>query len=407
MRPSGVFARVLIALGVVFLVLGVLGSVVPRTPILDRQQAVIFENEKLRVVLDGIIEGLNPLFVRNGILYAMEDHYLYVSTDGGETFEQRGKLPKDDDSFLAKMKDIIARNRWVRSLRRNRSVENLAVLPTGTIIVVYDQVYRSDDGGMTFHSVFKYPDDILPPFMAGLAVSPDGDVYFGEYDADARPHEISILKGENDGRSWREAYRFPSGQIFHVHSLIYDEYRDGLLIATGDHDQESHLYFTNDDFQSLRELGGDSQDWRIVSLVPTKEALYWGSDNDRTGAGIFRWDVQKDSLKQLKFIGTPSYFSTWLKDGTVVISTAYEPRSEFTKSSSPPPTIALWASRHGQEWFEIMQYDSLAKLDPNDPTRASFALPDGDGSLDALIVTAHYTVNNDFALHRLELEWKE
>ena len=337
-----VFFRVIAALCLVIVVVVSLGSLIPRTPTLESKRDVIFENEKLRVVLDGVIESLNPLFVRHGVIYAMEDHYLYVSADGGKTFAQRGKLPKVDSSFLVKLKDLIARNRWVRTFRHNRSIGNLAVLPTGTIIVVYDQIYRSDDAGMTFKSVYRYPDDILPPFMAGLAVTPTGDVYFGEYDADSRPHVISILKGENDGTSWREVYQFPSGQIFHVHSLIYDEYRDGLLIATGDYDQESHLFFTKDDFQSLEELGGDSQDWRIVSLVPTQDALYWGSDNDQTGASIFRWDVKMNSLQQLKFIGTPSYFSTWLKDGTVVISTAHEPRSVFTKSSHPSPTTSLW-----------------------------------------------------------------
>ncbi|MGB0909717.1 MAG: hypothetical protein ACPGYT_05095 [Nitrospirales bacterium] len=385
----------------------ILGSLVPRYPSLEFKREVIFENEKLKVTLDGVIEGLTPLFVRDGVLYAIEDHYLYVSTDDGRSFEQRGKIPKLDDSFMAKVKDFVARNRFVRHFRKNRSIGNVAVLPSGTILVVYDQVYRSIDGGLTFESVFQYPADLVPPFMGGLAVTPNGDVYFGEYDAISRPHAISVIKGENDGMTWREIYSFPSGQIFHVHSIIYDEYRGGLLIATGDRDHESHLYFTKDDFQSIKEIGGDSQDWRIVSLVPTKEYLYWGSDNDQTGASIFRWDFSKNMIDSLHFIGTPSYFSTRLKDGTIVISTTHEPRSVFTKAAHPQPVISLWVSQHGEEWIEILQYDSISKLAPNDSTRASFFLPDGDGSLDSLVVTSNYTVDRDFFLHKLKLEWVE
>ncbi len=402
-----VAVKIIFAISFLAILIVILGSLIPRYPSLEFKREVIFENETLRVTLDGVIEGLTPLFVRDGVLYAMEDHYLYVSTDEGKSFEQRGKIPKLDNSLMAKVKDFVARNRFVRHFRKNRSIGNIAVLSSGTIIVVYDQVYRSVDGGLTFESVFRYPAGLVPPFMAGLAVSPSGDVYFGEYDAISRPHAISIIKGENDGKTWREIYSFPSGQIFHVHSMIYDEYRGGLLIATGDRDHESHLYFTRDDFQSIEEIGGNSQDWRIVSLVPTKNFLYWGSDNDQTGASIFRWDFKKNMLDSLKFIGTPSYFSTQLKDGTIVISTTHEPRSVFTKSVKLQPVISLWASRYGEEWFEIMQYDSISKLNPSDSTRASFFLPDGDSSLEALVLTSNYTMSRDYSFHRIEFEWSE
>ena len=401
------FATIVSVTCLVVMFVLILGSLMPREPHVKSIQEVVFENEELKVVLDGVVEGLTPLYIQDEVIYAMEDHYLYVSKDGGKSFEQRGKLPKLDNSIFMNIKDIVARNRLIRYFRKNRSIGNLVVLPTGTIIIVYDQIYRSVDKGMSFKSVYTYPDDIVPPFMAGLAVTPNGEVYFGEYDAISRPHAISIIKGENDGRNWREIYKFPSGQIFHVHSLIYDKYRKKIWIATGDRDHESHLYFTDDDFQSLQEIGWGSQDWRIVSLIPTEDALYWGSDNDQTGASIFRWNFHKSGLEAMKFIGTPSYFSTRLKDGTLVISTTHEPRSVFTRTSHPAPVTSLWVSRDGQEWFKIMSYESINKLNPNNATRASFFLPDGDESLNVVVGTSNYTIDRDFTFHRLELEWVE
>lgn len=385
-----------------------LGSIVPRTPSLDSLHEVVFENEQLKVELVGIINNLSPLFIQDGIVYGMEDHYLFVSEDGGKSFERRGKIPKLDDSLLTKFKDLIARNRFVRNFRKNRMVENISVLPSGTILIVYDQIYRSSDHGMTFESVFEFPADIVQPFPGGLATTPNGEVYFGEYDAISRPNEITILKGENDGLEWRPIYKFPLGEIFHIHSITYDKYRKGLLVATGDLNKESHLYFTNDEFQTIREIGGNSQDWRIVSLISTDEGLYWGSDNDRAGASIFRWNFHENKLDSLRFIGTPSYFSTKLKDGTLVVATAHEPLSLFTKSmkTNPGPVVSLWISRTGSEWFNIISYDSINKLNPEDPSRAYLSLPKGDGSLNALVFTSNYTIKNDFVYHLLKLEWK-
>jgi len=381
----------------------VLASTVPRTPTLHPTREVVFDNERVEVTLTGRIARLNPLFVSDGVIYAMEDHYLYVSDDGGISFEQRGKLPKD--SLLDKPKDVLARNRITRLLRKSRLVENLVMLPSGTLVIVYDGIYRSSDGGWTFEAVYKLPSHIEEPFGQGMAVTPAGEIYFGEYDAVGRPNEITVWKGSDDGRAWEVVHQFELGDIFHVHSITYDPYREGLLVATGDRNEENHLYFTNDDFETLTEIGGGSQDWRIVSLLPAENGLYWGSDNDREGADILKWDFERQRLEHREFIGTVSYYSTRLSDGTLVVSTAHEPQSMYAHAHLPQG-VSLWVSRDGSEWDEIFSLESSAEPGTDDTARAQFLLPGGDGSSDFLVFASHHTAQHDFVYHRLELRWK-
>jgi hypothetical protein len=176
------------------------------------------------------------------------------------------------------------------------------------------------------------------------------------------------------------------------------------LVATGDRNEEAHLYFTNDDFETLTEIGGGSQDWRIVSLLPTENGLYWGSDNNREGADILKWDFERQRLEHREFIGAVSYYSTRLSDGTLVVSTSHAPLSPYGLLHFPQG-VSLWVSRDGSKWDEIFRLESSAEPGTDDPG-AYFLLPGGDGSSDFLVFASHHTAQHDFVYHRLELRWK-
>ena len=48
-------------------------------------------------------------------------------------------------------------------------------------------------------------------------------------------------------------------------------------LISEDRDDEPSVLFTKDGFQTFEVLGGGSQDWRVVSLMVTKDALFWES----------------------------------------------------------------------------------------------------------------------------------
>lgn len=309
------------------------------------------------------VRDLNVVYAaKNGDLYGIEDHFVYRSADNGESFIELGRLRKDSSSIFVTIKDTIARLKVVRFLRKNQGPRNLVVLDSGTILVFYDKVYRSDDDGKTFESVWDF--DLGRgkarnnfPFV-GVAHGPDDEIYLGEYDAESkRPIEVSIFRGTDDGRKWEEVFKFPAGEIFHIHSIQFDKYRNWYWVAAGDRDYEAALFYTRDKFKSIEKLGGGSQDWRIVSLIVTSESLYWGSDDDRNSGSIFRWDFQTSSLNKLIELGNVSYFSTVLDDQLLAISTTHEPGSGATKNSLTVPEMSIFVSKNGANWVKALTLD--------------------------------------------------
>ena len=330
----------------------------------------------------GYLPDLYVAYVASdGRMFGIEDHFIYVSEDHGRSFRQLGALPKVNPGWRARALNLVARSKLVRSIRRNPGPSNLVVLSTGTILVFWDQIYRSADHGRTFTPVFDFSAQNVSdsfPNGEGLAVGPDDTVYFGEYPTSKRPNEVKIYAGLQDGTVWKTAHAFRRGEVFHVHGIQYDPYRLGYWITTGDLDSEAKIIFTGDGFKSFRVLGEGSQDWRVVSVIITKDRLIWGSDNDQTSASIFQWDFAGGTLSRVQAIGKPSYSSRMLADGTFVLSTTYEPDSLNTQMSRPEPTTDLWTSRDGIAWTKLLSLpQERRRLAPGHLSRAQIAFPKG------------------------------
>ncbi len=68
-----------------------------------------------------------------------------------------------------------------------------------------------------------------------------------------------------------------------------------------------------------------SQKWRACQLVFTEEAVYWGADTGSIDlGGIYKWDKEKQEVKQLQAISGAVFFGTRLANGDIVMSTDRE-----------------------------------------------------------------------------------
>ncbi|WP_185234560.1 hypothetical protein [Teredinibacter franksiae] len=350
-------------------------------------------------------DRMQAVYVRAGNLYAIEERSVYISRDQGNTFEVLGYLPRPSSGFKALLKKWVAKNSYVRRLRKSPGPASLVVLNSGTVIVVSDQIYRKAPTDTDF-SIVPSVGEFLPPFESGrtLGLGPDDTLYFGEYTKGPHPKKMRIFRGSNDGLSWGVAYQFPAGQIYHVHSIEWDQYRQRFWVSTGDADSESHIFYTADNFRTLELLGGGSQDWRAVSLLVQESRLVWGSDDGRNNSFVFEWDFTQKRLNGLAKIGNPASYIGALADGTLLVSTTYIPLTEYGKTGDAEPEAALWASRNGQKWQKV--YTLPAAADLSGDKRPQFRLPGGDASLPHAYVTPLYTREHDFSVLKLGLVWK-
>lgn len=73
-----------------------------------------------------------------------------------------------------------------------------------------------------------------------------------------------------------------SPQARHIHFLVQDPYLGIIFIGTGDLDNQSSVYFSNDQGLSFLKLGGGSQKWRSLSMFFNTEYIFWNMDASST-----------------------------------------------------------------------------------------------------------------------------
>lgn len=70
-----------------------------------------------------------------------------------------------------------------------------------------------------------------------------------------------------------------SPQARHIHFLVEDPYSNLIFMGTGDIDAQCGIYFSNDFGITFKRLGGGNQKWRALSMIFTKEYIFWNMDS--------------------------------------------------------------------------------------------------------------------------------
>lgn len=170
---------------------------------------------------------------------------------------------------------------------------------------------------------------------------------FGEYFSNAsRSEPVKVFKSKN-GTSWELAWEFEPGQVRHVHRCVYDEIRKGIWVLTGDTDEESGVWFTDDNFKTLTKVVAGSQKARAVDIVPTQTGLIIPMDSPLEKNYIHFYDLEKENFTKVADL-PGSAFHTAKIDGIYLVSTITEP-SEINKADY----ACLFASLDGNQWKRI------------------------------------------------------
>ena len=188
-----------------------------------------------------------------------------------------------------------------------------------------------------------------------------------------------------------------------MHGIVYDPFRDRLWIGTGDTAQESKLFYTDDDFATVNVLGQGDQGWRIVGLIVTKDALFWGSDGEPDRANIYRYDFATRERRRIQHVGNQVWFATQLADGTMVVASCYEPFIPYTAENSPPKEAALWISRDGGAWFKSVTFPYRPEIKVG--MNAVLGLSHANTHCAELYVSPFGPIDKSLTVQRYEVHW--
>lgn len=284
------------------------------------------------------ISGVCPLFIQeDGLLWAAQERDILCSNDG-ENFK-----------IFAHYKTEITNRMLGLTILGSRlfrlGLHTLIPLSDESLVgIIRGSVIKLDVGQSYFRQVFSFPKGSRP---LNFCLTPDGRLYFGEYFGNQERDAVNIYASTDSGNSWQVVYRFPAGDIRHVHGIFYDHYRDGCWVLTGDSDKESRILFTKDHFQHLETLASGQQSTRAVTLIPLEDGLLVPTDTPLEQNFIQWLNLQSGKLEQLAPV-PGSVFYSGVAGPYTLFSTVVEPSTVNRCRHA-----TLWFSKNGVEWREL------------------------------------------------------
>jgi hypothetical protein len=157
----------------------------------------------------------------------------------------------------------------------------------------------------------------------GPALNDNGDVYFGEYFLNNRRDKpVHIYKFSATEKKLEIVYVFPVGTIRHIHGIYKDPYTGYFYITTGDKGHECSILYTRDLFNTFHTLGTGDETWRTVSILFSKNHIYYGMDAEFIPNKIFCIDRLTCKRRELGGIPGPIYYSSLLNEIPIFIIAA-------------------------------------------------------------------------------------
>ena len=278
------------------------------------------------------------LFVAaNGDLYLCRGCQINRSQDHGLTWQRDCYVPSFGWKHHCSRVRVLARLlRWY--------IAALQVLPDGSrLAIARDGIYRVAAGEQRMTRVFQIERGSRP-----LNFSVDGSrVLFGEYGSGLENTEVLIYVSEDSGRTFHEGFRFPRGDIRHVHHVMADPFTGNYWVLVGDFGRQPGIGVLSRDLKHLEWLGRGTQRYRAVSALIDRDGLTYGTDSDRDHNFIVRLDRKTGRLDELLQVEGSSLYSAQF--GSLrLISTAVEP-NPYCRSRE----CSLYGSRNGGEWQRL------------------------------------------------------
>ena len=297
---------------------------------------------RLRLEPVGRLPGLRALAWDGDVLYVSSGYRLYrVDPVAGMSLTPAGRF------VPALWRRATAR--WRPGARPFRDgFHALATLRDGTrIAVVAGAIAVARPGQERFDAAHRVTRGTRP---LALAVTPQGDVFWGEYFANPRRAAVHVYGSHDGGRRWEIVHTFAAGTVRHVHAVVYDRVGDCLWVLTGDDDRESAILRVSTDWRCIETVVAGSQQARAVTLQPTPEALYFATDTPTEQNWIYRLD-RRGELRRLAPIDGSCFWSAQV-GGRVFFSTAVETSSLNTSAASK-----LYGGSETEGWHELLAWD--------------------------------------------------
>jgi len=287
-----------------------------------------------------IHKGITPFFTKDEtIVCAVGNRLFNYSFD----LKNRESIGKYNAGIL---KNVLARTNFGSRIGR-LGFHSVKEFKGGLIGVQKRNIVHKSKSSDVFENVFSNFRGSRP---LNICVGPKEEViYFGEYFGNPERSTVKIF-GSLDAKVWNIVYEFEASSIRHVHGILYDQFRNGYWVLTGDSNEESGLWFTNNKFKTLEKVYSGSQKMRAVEIIIKEEGLIVPMDSPLELNNINLLSLKDDSIKHLQDLNG-SAFHAVVVDGIHFITTVTEP-----SDVNLDKTANVYASLDGMIWRCISKF---------------------------------------------------
>ena len=284
-----------------------------------------------------LFRNLKVLEVTDDYFIGAKGYSIVKYTFASKKYERVGKVADKKYSLLS---CFSLTRRFFRA-----EINNIYNLHNGdSLLIAKKAIFRCEAGEKVFKKCFVIPRGSRP---LNLCITPNGEVYFGEYFANMSKDAVNVYCSKDGGKSWNVVFTFAEGNINHIHGIFYDDYTARIWAVTGDRENECIIGYTEDGFASFVEVFRGGQDYRTCNLFFYPTFIVFATDSQYMVNEIRVFDRESLAIKSLQSIQ-----GTAIKGGQYgnlsYLSTTVEP-SDVNKDTYSH----LWISRDGLKWEEI------------------------------------------------------
>lgn len=182
-----------------------------------------------------------------------------------------------------------------------------------------------------------------------IAVSPNDNVFWGEYFDNPERDEVHIYASSDHGATWNVAYTFPKHSIRHIHNIVYDQWENCFWVLTGDDGAECRILRAACDFSRVDVVLSGNQQARAVASIPMSDGLYFSSDTPFETNHVYRLD-RHGKVFELTSLSSSSIYGCRVGDA-LFFSTMVEPSAVNLERS-----VCVYGSLNGNRWQRLLSW---------------------------------------------------
>lgn len=242
-----------------------------------------------------------PVYAVSRTVDAENSQFLFESLDGGETWNEIGKLDVDvanGEAITCIYVEPLEQTLYAIKKAGNRRPKEYELISYDISTPDFRKIGTLDIGKKYAHAASHnfdsaYQNGTYHPYTI-----------FAEYGT-GNDEEMYVWKTKNKGATWEKVFtkgaRGGNGEIKHFHCVQVDPFTKDIWLASGDTDDEAKIWKSTDEGETWQELFSGSQQTRTLGFVFEKDVIYYGMDSPTKEfpSNIYRIDrntMQKVSI---------------------------------------------------------------------------------------------------------------